>query len=95
MKRLEAKQFVLLGINSDADREELKKTIKKENITWRSWWDAGSTDGPIQTEWQVTRRPMIFLLDAQGIIRHKDVAEDELEDALEGLLKELANRPNK
>ena len=70
---------MLLGVNSDEDRDELKKTIKKENLTWRSWWDAGSTDGPIQTEWQVDQRPTIYLLDAQGNIRHKNVAEDELE----------------
>ncbi len=41
VKRLQdqEKRFVLLGINSDEDREELKKTLEKEQITWRSWWD--------------------------------------------------------
>jgi len=85
----------LLGVNSDEDRDELKKTIKKENLTWRSWWDAGSTDGPIQTEWQVDQRPAIYLLDAQGIVRHKNVAEHELESAIDGLLKELAGESSK
>ena len=91
-----AKQpFVLLGVNSDKDREELKKTIKKENITWRSWWDDGSTDGPIQTKWQVAQRPTIHLLDAEGVIRHKNVTEDELESTIDGLLKELADKSRK
>lgn len=86
---------MLLGINSDEDRDELKKTIKKENLTWRSWWDAGSIDGPIQTEWQVEQRPTIYLLDAKGIVRHKNVDEDELKEAIDGLLKELAGTSGK
>ena len=86
---------MLLGVNSDEDREELKKTIKKENITWRSWWDDGSTDGPIQTTWQVAQRPAIYILDAEGVIRHKNVAEDELENTIDGLLKELVNKSRK
>jgi hypothetical protein len=92
---LEKKPFVLLGVNSDEDREALKTTVAKENITWRSWWDDGSTDGPIQAQWQVKQRPAIYLLDAQGIIRHKNVAEDELEGAIDGLLKELADKSSK
>ena len=95
MKRLAEKPFVLLGVNSDEDRDELKKTIEKENLTWRSWWDDGSPDGPIQTQWQVAQRPAIYLLDAAGVIRHKNVAEDELETAIDGLLKELGNKPSR
>ena len=83
---------MLLGVNSDGDRDELKKTIERENLTWRSWWDNGSTEGPIQTEWQVDQRPMIYLLDAKGIVRHKSVAEDELKEAIDHLLKELADK---
>ncbi len=83
---------MLLGINSDEDREELKKTIEKENITWRSWWDDGRINGPIQTHWQVRQRPMIYLLDAKGIVRHKNIAEEELKPALDHLMKELAGK---
>ncbi len=86
---------MLLGVNSDEDRDDLKNANKEEGITWRSWWDAGSPDGPIQTKWQVTERPTVYLLDAEGVIRHKNVTEDELEKAIDGLLKELANKSSK
>ncbi len=43
VKRLADEPFALLGINSDSDRQELKKVLAKEKITWRSWWDGGST----------------------------------------------------
>ncbi len=71
MKRLEGKPFVILGINSDVDREKLRKIIQDEKITWRSWWDDGSTKGPIATRWNVHGWPTLYLLDAKGVIRYK------------------------
>ena len=90
VKRLSDKPFVLLGINSDEDREEIQKTIKDESITWRSWWDNGSPEGPIQTQWQVTQRPAIYILDAKGIIRFKNIEEEKLDAAIDSLLEEPA-----
>ena len=90
VKRLADKPFVLLGINSDEDREEIQKTIKDESITWRSWWDNGSPEGPIQTQWQVAQRPAIYVLDAKGTIRFKNVEEEHLDGAIDSLLEELA-----
>lgn len=92
MKRLAGKPFALLGINSDLDREALKKTNKKEQITWRSWWDNGSKFGPIQAKWQVEQRPIIYILDAKGIIRYKstiDVDGEDLGEVVDSLLEEL------
>lgn len=84
MKRLQGqeKRFVFLGINSDEDRDELRKTLVKEDITWRSWWDQGSPEGPIQTQWGVTERPTIYVLDARGVIRFKDLKGDELDKGM-------------
>mgnify|MGYP001159214265 CR=1 FL=1 len=86
MKRLSDKPFVLLGINSDKDRDTLKQTLVKENITWRSWWDAGGITGPIQTQWQVEQRPVIYILDQKGIIRYKRPDADDLYAAIDALL---------
>jgi hypothetical protein len=88
VKRLEGKPFALLGINSDADREQLKEVLKKENITWRSWWDGG-TNGPIARQWQVRGWPTIYVLDHKGVIRVKDVRGKALDDAVDRLLQEL------
>jgi hypothetical protein len=89
VKRLENRPVALLGINSDSDREQLKKTLVEQEISWRSWWDHGSISGPIQTTWQVTLRPAIYVLDATGVIRFKDVKGQELDKAVDGLLAEL------
>ena len=37
VKRLAGKPFALIGVNTDEDREELKKVVKQEKITWRSF----------------------------------------------------------
>ena len=96
MKRLAGKPFVLLGVNSDADRTALKKTLKAEELTWRSCWDHGSKFGPIQTKWQVEQRPAVYILDAKGVIRYKssiDVDEKALNETVDSLLEELAAKP--
>jgi hypothetical protein len=89
VKRLENKPFALLGINSDPDRAELKEVMKKEQITWRSWWDGGSTSGPIAKKWNVSGWPTIYVLDYKGVIRYKNVRGESMDKAVDTLLKEL------
>jgi hypothetical protein len=92
VKRLADKPFALLGVNSDEDREALKKTIADEQITWRSWWDEGNVAGPIHTTWQIEERPGIHILDGKGVIRHKNIAPEEVDAAIDRLLAELEQR---
>jgi hypothetical protein len=40
--------------------------------------------------WQVTAFPTIYVLDAHGVIRYKDVRGEELEKAVNALLAETA-----
>src|SRR5213593_3394073 len=93
VKRLEGKPFSLVGVNSDSDREQLKETLVEEQITWRSWWDQGSKNGPIQTKWHVTLRPTIYVLDGNGVIRFKDVTDQALDEAVDSLIAELKAKP--
>lgn len=88
---LKDEPFVLLGVNSDGDAEALKKIMQKESITWPQWVD-GSTSGPIASAWNVSGWPTIYVLDAQGVIRDRDVRGDELSDAVHALLDELHGR---
>jgi hypothetical protein len=75
VKKLEGKPFVLIGINSDVDREKLKELLTKQGITWRSFWNDGSTSGPISTAWNIHGWPTLYLLDHEGVIRYKYVGE--------------------
>ena len=88
VKRLEGKPFALLGINSDP-KNRLRQAMKKENITWRSWWDGGNPGGPIATAWNVKGWPTTYVLDAKGVIRYRDVREEQMDKAVDALLKEM------
>ena len=89
VKRLESKPFALVGINSDADPLRLKTRMKEENITWPSWRDGNSTDGPIATAWNVHGWPTIYVLDGNGVIRARDVREAAMDRVVDALLAEL------
>jgi peroxiredoxin len=86
VKKMEGKPFTVLGINSDP-LEHLKETIQKEHMTWPSWSD-GSTDGPIARAWNVHAWPTIYVLDAKGVIRFKDLRGQQLDEAVEKLVQE-------
>ena len=88
VKKMENKPFALLGINSDP-KERLKEVLKKENITWPSWWDGGDTNGPIARAWNVRGWPTIYILDHKGVIRFKGPRGEEMDKAVEQLLGEM------
>jgi len=92
VKRLEGKPFVLIGVNSDKDRTELKKAMETERITWRSFWNGGSTQGRISSRWDIQGWPTLFLIDAKGVIRHQHVSspgEKKLDEEIDKLIAEV------
>jgi len=94
VKRLEGKPFALIGINSDPKRDELKKVMEKEQITWRSFFDGGSTQGPIASKWNVMGWPTIYVIDSKGLIRYKNVRGEKMDAAVDTLLKETETKVN-
>jgi hypothetical protein len=89
VKRLAGQPFALLGINSDRDREALKKVMKKQGITWRSFWNGGGTGGPISSAWNVRAWPTIYVLDHKGVIRYKNVRGERMDEAVDKLLAKM------
>jgi hypothetical protein len=89
VKHFEGRPFVLLGVNSDSDREQLRKRIAEEGIHWRSWWDGG--DGRIAADWSIGPWPTLYIIDHEGVIRRKFLgsgAKDRLEAILEPMVRE-------
>ena len=89
VKRLNGKPFALIGVNSDRDREKTKQVIKDKGLTWRSFWNGGSTQGPISTKWNVRAWPTIYVLDENGVIRFKNVRGEAMDKAVDTLLAKL------
>lgn len=89
VKQLSGKPFEIIGVNSDRDRKKIRETVKEKNLNWRSFWNGGSTRGPISTRWQVGGWPTTYLIDAKGVIRYKNLRGAKLDAAIEKLLGEM------
>ncbi len=88
VKRLEKEAFALVGINSDGTADVLRKILKEREINWRQAVDE-STEGPLASRWNVSGWPTIYVLDAKGVIRYRDVREKDMDDAVDTLLAEM------
>ena len=89
VQRLEGKPFALIGVNSDDNRDQLKQVLIDERITWRSFWNGGSTEGPISQQWRVRGWPSIWVIDAKGVIRYRNVRGPDMDKAVDTLLAEM------
>ena len=86
------KPFVLLGVNSDADRSAIQQVTRSKELPGRFWWDGGK-DGPIAKAWTVTRWPTVYVLDAQGRIRGTGVLGPDIRRAVDAMLAEMETQP--
>ncbi len=90
VKRLKDAPFALIGINSDRDLEKLRPRLEEEQITWRSFWNGpDGTGGPISKKWNVSGWPTTYLLDAEGVIRAKNVRGKQIGEAVDELLTRM------
>jgi hypothetical protein len=86
VERWKDEPFAIVGVNTDG-REAYAKGMREQPVTWRSF-DDGSPDGPISKTWDVNAFPTIYVLDHRGVIRHKNLRDAELEQALQALIAE-------
>lgn len=90
VKRMEGRPFALIGVNSDIDKDDLKKQNEKQQITWRSFWcGEKGTGGPIPSKWNVMGWPTLYFIDHKGVIRQKNLRnEKEMDKFLDKLVEE-------
>jgi thiol-disulfide isomerase/thioredoxin len=86
VKKLEGKPFALVSISADAEKDELVKFLKDEPMPWTHWWNGPK--GGILEKWNVKFFPTIYVIDSKGTIRHKNIRDKELDEAVEALVKE-------
>ena len=94
VKKLADKPFAIIGVNSDADLDEIRRIVKEKNITWRSFWNGpDGRQGPIAQRWNIAGWPTIYILDANGVIRLKQLGADQqpLDDMITQLLGEMGH----
>ena len=94
VERAKDKPFALLGINSDANLARLRPQLLAEHIGWRSFWNGpGGPRAGIAGRFAVRGWPSIYVLDDKGVVRFKDLRDQRLGEAVDGLLGEMAAAP--
>lgn len=88
VEKLRGRPFALLGVNCDYKPVEARKAIAERAVDWRNWYDGDPREGKIAGRYHVQSFPTVFVLDARGVIREKDVRGEALEKAVEALLAE-------
>lgn len=89
VEKLKEKPFALISISADAEKKTLTDFLKKESMPWTHWWNG---TGGIVKDWNVQFFPTIYVLDAEGVIRYKNIRGKELEEAVEKLLAETKKK---
>jgi len=91
VKQLAGKPFALVGVNSDRNLDEIRKTIKEKNLSWRSFQNEEGVDGKISEMWGIQGWPTIFILDAKGVIRWTGHGGD-FDSVIEECLAEIGHK---
>ena len=94
LARMGGRPFALLGVNGDRDPAAARKILARERMTWPNWYDRDSAkedlaEGPIFQDYHIQGIPSVFVIDAEGVIRERDVRGVELERAVEEQLKRI------
>lgn len=96
VEQFEGDPVALLGINSDADVETIRRAKASGKApAYRTWWDGHAevnTSGPIATDWDVSTWPTIYVLDDEGVIRSVGDRGGHLIATLGDLLTEMRTR---
>ena len=91
MTRLKDKPFALIGVNvNDRESKNLKDTMAAEKMNWRSF----AYQEAVNAKWN-PGTPSYYVLDANGVIRHKWIGapgEKAIDTALEKLIREAEAR---
>jgi thiol-disulfide isomerase/thioredoxin len=91
--RLKDKPFALVSISFDAEKKTLTEYLAKQPMPWSHWWNGA--EGKLKDTLNIQHYPTIFVLDAQGAIRFKEIRDEELEKAVNMLLEEMKTKPVK
>ena len=78
--------FVLLGVNSDESRATMARAIKRERMNWPNIHDGPPGKGAIVRKWNIQTWPTIYVIDQNGVIRHRNIRGKRLEQAVSDLI---------
>lgn len=86
-QKFKDKNFTILGISLDKDKERWMKAIHNDQLTWTHLSDLKYWDSEIPALYAVRGIPANFLIDPDGVIIDRDLKGEKLHEKLNELLK--------
>jgi peroxiredoxin len=85
-KKFNGKNFTVLGVSLDRQKDAWVNAIQKDNLTWTHVSDLQFWDNAVAQMYRVQSIPFNFLVDPQGKIVAKNLRGEDLQDKLCELL---------
>ena len=89
------KNFAMLGISLDIDREAWETAIKKDTLSWDQVCDFTGLSSETAKQYAILTLPTNILLSPTGKILARDIQGEALTDKLKELLKTEEKKPGK
>ena len=87
MERYRGRPFTVFGVCSELTREEGLATARRNRMDWPHLWTGPEgTHAAVLAKWNIDAWPTVYVLDANGVIRAKNVRGADLDAALRELL---------
>jgi len=81
------KDFTILSVSIDTDKEKWIKAIDKDKLTWTQVSDLSGNKGEVYLKYGITSIPANFLIDPNGLVIAKDLKGDALKSELSKIFK--------
>ncbi|KAA6350413.1 Thiol-disulfide oxidoreductase ResA [termite gut metagenome] len=87
-KKGEKKEFAMVGISLDVDKENWKQAIKKDTLIWTQVCDLGGWSSNAAQQYAIEKLPANILVNSAGRVIERNMEWDSLSVKLSNLLKE-------
>ena len=100
LKEQKNKDFTLIGVSLDLDKDKWKETIKTDTLKWEQTCDFAGWNGEVVKQFAIQKLPANLLLSPTGKIEGKDLDEKAIEKKVKEIQeekekKEAAKKKNK
>jgi peroxiredoxin len=86
-KKFRNKNFTVLGVSLDLDREKWKNAIIKDNLTWEHISDLKQWNSPVVPLYNISGIPFNVLVNPEGVVVAQNLRGEDLHVTLSDKLK--------
>ena len=86
-KELAGERFEIVGVNLDAEPEQLGRYLQRNRPKWKHLYDEGGLDGKLASEMGVFTLPVMLLVDQRGRVVNRALHGAQMEKEIRRLLE--------